>query len=132
MPPRSAGSMTIGSVIYTNGVFSVEMLFTAVSSSPGEDEIKSAARVAAQQFFQLLHINGYATHSEPQVEIIPKTRRSVLFYMAAKATKKKPVPIVLVDPDRQRMVAAASERKGMRANGNGEDDESGDQVGDET
>ena len=41
--------MTVGSVIYRSGVFSVEMLFTAVSSSPGEDEMKSAARVAAQR-----------------------------------------------------------------------------------
>ena len=121
MAPRSAGQMQIGSVIYREGVFSVEMLFTAVSAVSRRGRNQSAARVAAQQFLQLLHGNGYATHYEPQVEIIPKSSRSVLFYMAAKASKRKPVPIVLVDPDRQRMVAAASERKGKKSNGNADD-----------
>lgn len=119
--PRSAGQMQIGSVIYREGVFSVEMLFTAVAAFPGEAEMQSAARVAAQQFLQLLHVNGYHTHDAPEVVVIPKSIRSVLFYMAAKASKRKPVPIVLVDPDRQRMVAAASERKGKKSNGNADD-----------
>lgn len=117
----SAGQLHIGSVIYHNGVFSAEMLFTVNGFSIGEDAMKSSAQAAARHFFNLLHQNGFHAHGQPEVLIKKQELRSILFYIACKAKREMPRVITIRDPE---TIMKEAEKK---TNGDGRGE-----VGDET
>ena len=96
--PRSAGKLHIGSVIYSDGVFSVEMIFAPRSFFSRDDEIKSAALAAARHFLLLLHKNGFHDHGLPETKVVPKGDSAVLFYIACKARKRTPAIIMVGEP----------------------------------
>jgi hypothetical protein len=96
--PRRAGRLHIGTVLHTNGVFTVDMVFESASYHPGEDEMKSAALAARQHFYRLLHENGYHSHGVPEVQVVPKGTRSLHIVMGCEAQKKKPAIVMLREP----------------------------------
>lgn len=93
--PRRAGRLHIGTVLYTDGVFTVDMVFESASHFPGDDEMKSAALAARQHFYRLLHDNGYHSHGLPEVRCTPKGSRSMHIVMGCQAEKKKPAIVML-------------------------------------
>lgn len=102
LPPRSAGTLQIGSVIYNSKdqVFSVEMLFEAAHKFSPEDEMKSAALSAARHFLDLLRQNGFHDHGLPETRVVQGSEPGrVIFYIACKAKKQKPAIIMLRDPN---------------------------------
>lgn len=95
MQPRSAGKLHLGNVTYTDGTFSVEMLFVARQFFSREDEFKSAALAARRHFMSLLGHNGFTNHGPPEVDVVPISDVSVAFRLSAKATRGRPVIVSL-------------------------------------
>ena len=115
--PRSAGKLHIGSVLYTDDTFSVEMLFEARNYFSREDEYKSAALAAARHFMTLLYQNGFRDHGPPDTKVLPRGGNAISFLISCRASKKTPAIVMLTD----------KEREYERTNGKG-----GDQVRDKT
>jgi hypothetical protein len=106
MPPRgssgpsgSAGQLHIGAVIYEHGVFSAEMVFVVNGLSIGEDAAKSAAQAASRHFFTLLHQNGFQNHGYPEVRVVKRELRSIMFRIEAPADRALPRVITIRDPE---------------------------------
>jgi len=99
MQPRSAGKLHVGGVIYTRGVFSVEMVFEPREFFSAADEIKSAALTAQQLFSELLHLNGMVDFGPAEVVCKQTSGRAITIYMACKASKQKPAIIMVKDPE---------------------------------
>ena len=93
--PRSAGKLHIGSVIYKGGVFSVEMAFVSSTSFLGPDEMKSATLAATRHFLTLLSINGFKDWEAPEVRVTDTEGGRCVFYIGARASRKKPQPIII-------------------------------------
>lgn len=99
--PASAGVLHIGTVIYEHGVFSAEMLFVVNGSIIGEDAIKSAAQAASRHFLTLLHENGYQDHGYPDVRVLRREVRSILFRIEAPADRATPRVITICEDTRE-------------------------------
>ena len=99
--PASAGVLHIGTVIYEHGVFSAEMLFVVNGSIIGEDAIKSAAQAASRHFLTLLHENGYQDHGYPDVRVLRREVRSILFRIEAPADRATPRVITIREDTRE-------------------------------
>lgn len=93
--PRSAGKLHIGSVIYKGGVVSVEMAYECESSFISEDHIKSATLAATRHFLTILAQNGFKDWEAPEVRVDESEGKFVKFYIGARASRKKPAPIVI-------------------------------------
>ena len=86
-------------MIYEGGVFSAEMLFVVNGFSIGEDAATSAAHKATQHFYTLLHENGYQDHGFPEVRVLKRKLRSILFRIEAPAKRAMPKIISVRDPE---------------------------------
>ena len=100
-PNNSAGQLRIGLVVYEHGVFSAEMLFVVNGSIIGEDAIKSAAKAATRHFFTLLHEHGYHQHGYPEVRVMRREVRSILFRIEAPADRAMPRVITIREDIRE-------------------------------
>ena len=94
MNVRLAGKLHIGSVMYTGGVFTVDMEF--VTPHHIDDDVERSAALAVQQhFYRLLISNGFFNHGSPEMRIVRSTPRSVFFVIGCQAQRNKPKPIVI-------------------------------------
>lgn len=93
--PRSAGKLHIGSVIYKDGVVSVEMAYECESTFITPDHVKSATLAATRHFLTILAQNGFKDWEAPEVRVVESEGKFVKFYIGARASKKRPAPIVI-------------------------------------
>lgn len=98
-PVRSAGKLDIGQVIFADGVFSVDMIFTTSSSKISEDDMKSASLAVAQNVKTLMHQNGFWDHGRPEIKVTPLDDRSAHFLVAVRTKAGLPKPMKLILPD---------------------------------
>lgn len=111
--PSNAGVLHIGTVIYEHGVFSAEMLFVVNGYAIGEDAIKSASQAASRHFFTLLHENGYQNHGYPEVRVMRRELRSILFRIEASADKAQARVITIREDSREEPKPDANGRDKM-------------------
>lgn len=97
----SAGQLHIGTVIYEHGVFSVEMTFVVNGFAIGEDAMKSAAQAASRHFLTLLHENGYQDHGYPDVRVLKRELRSIMFRIEAPAERARARVITIREDTRE-------------------------------
>jgi hypothetical protein len=58
-PPRSVGRLAIGQPDLTDGIFSVDFMYSCTTPRIGEDEIQSVTLQVAKEFQKLLLQNGF-------------------------------------------------------------------------
>lgn len=82
--PRSAGTLHIGQVHFSDGIFSADMTFVCAGPAIDEDDLKSATLAVTKNFKALLQRNGFWDYGKPELKVEQKDNRTLYILVACR------------------------------------------------